>query len=352
MKILIIDDEQDILKALKREISQFFKYLEVYVCLNPCDAKKILIENQIDLLLSDHRMPIQNGLDFLIEIRSHYPHIPFILMSAYQDIQVIISAINEGKIVGFLTKPWTQKELYQIIEFGLNERKERMLLDYLSSQGLSSSSEWADALDFIGKYESSQVKQTLKGLLTLIRARDYKLYSHSVRVACYAYFIADAIGLSINEKKSIVYGAHVHDLGKVAIKDSIQYKPSKLSHDELDEMKNHVNVALDILSDLNIPKPIIDIVAQHHERVDGKGYPKGLKSPEILLEAKILTLADTFDALTVDRVYRNKLPLEEALAIISENKGAIYDTYVVEVFSDLLSQHAFAKKLNTTKRFS
>jgi putative nucleotidyltransferase with HDIG domain len=190
-----------------------------------------------------------------------------------------------------------------------------------------------------------QQQQILEGLiLTLsstVEARDPYTSGHQKRVAELACTIAKYMDLSEVSINAIRMAGVIHDLGKIAIPSEILSKPGRLSEIEFSLLKTHPQVGFDILKDINFPLPIAQIIYQHHERMDGSGYPQGLKGPKILLEARIMAIADVVEAMASHRPYRPALGIDTALEEISKNKGTIYDADAVNACLKVFMEKGF-----------
>lgn len=175
---------------------------------------------------------------------------------------------------------------------------------------------------------------TIETLAMAVDAKDQVTHGHIRRVQRYALGLADALGLSDEKQtKAIEAAALLHDMGKLAIPEYILNKPGRLTTLEFEQMKLHAGIGADILSAIEFPYPVIPIVRHHHESWDGTGYPDGLRGTSIPLGARILSVVDCFDALTSDRPYRPKLSSEEALQVVIERRGSMYDPVVVDTFA-------------------
>jgi HD-GYP domain-containing protein (c-di-GMP phosphodiesterase class II) len=180
-----------------------------------------------------------------------------------------------------------------------------------------------------------------------IAARDPYTVSHQQRVTKIACAIAQEMSVPDDRIQQLRIAATLHDLGKVAIPTELLARPGKLSSIEFDLIKTHPQVAYNILQPLNLPGDTAEIILQHHERLDGSGYPQGLKEPDILLEARILGVADVMEAMCSHRPYRPALDSSVALAELSMNKGILYDVAVVEACLKLYGDTLPASQTST-----
>jgi putative nucleotidyltransferase with HDIG domain len=179
---------------------------------------------------------------------------------------------------------------------------------------------------------------TIKALAVTLDQKDHYTHSHSQKVTCYAMAIAREMNLEEEIIRKIELASQVHDLGKIGIRDYILSKPGKLTAEEWEEIKTHTVKGAEILKSLEFLDGVIGLVRQHHERSDGKGYPDGLQEKDILLGARIMAVADSFDAMTSDRPYRPAMTRQEAVAEIRRGSGTIYDPAVVAAFLKALDK--------------
>jgi diguanylate cyclase (GGDEF)-like protein/putative nucleotidyltransferase with HDIG domain len=181
-------------------------------------------------------------------------------------------------------------------------------------------------------------ERVISTLAMTIEAKDRYTHKHIERVREYALAIARELNVSGPELEAVRIGSMVHDIGKIAVPEFILQKPGKLTNEEFDRMKAHVNVGVKILAAVNFPFPVVDAVAAHHEHWNGNGYPKKLKGESIPLVGRIVCLADGFDALTSDRPYRKRMSYDDALALIRNQSGQVYDPSAVEALMRALPQ--------------
>jgi putative nucleotidyltransferase with HDIG domain len=182
---------------------------------------------------------------------------------------------------------------------------------------------------------------TIETLAMAIDAKDQITHGHIRRVQWYAVGLARLLGVTDQKLiKAIEAAGLLHDLGKLAVPEYILNKPGRLTSAEFEKMKVHASVGADILCEVDFPHPVVPIVRHHHENWDGTGYPSGLKGPDIPIGARILSVVDCFDALTSDRPYRPRLAHEDALRILFERRGSMYDPLIVDTFAGVHAEIA------------
>lgn len=336
-RLLIVDDDPQILNALVRLIAELSLPLEVETAAHISEATEALANKTFDLLLTDQRMPELNGLELIGVARKLQTNIHCLLMSGYSDFDMIVTAINNGHIAGFIMKPWKITEVESVLLKALTAKREWDELLSYKNVHLADEQNWTTALEHFRIEELGHLKKQIKALSTLIHAKDSTLYDHSQRVSALAMRIGKNLELPQETIIRLEMAAAVHDLGKIAIRDNIHYKSESLTEREYHEMKQHSEIGANILKELDIDPIIIQFVAQHHERVDGKGYPLGLQQSQISLGAKIISVADAYDALTSDRSYRKGMHSSEALQILKNNVGILYDADVVNALTELVA---------------
>ena len=272
-------------------------------------------------------MPNFTGLEVILNAKHKSHTVSGILMSGYTDFDVVVAAVNDGEIINYLTKPFDTDRLKHLINQGIQIKNDKDELDKIKHYGdLDQNSEHLEV------DQQKNMEVIIGALSKLIEAKDPELYEHSKRVSDIATFISKQLGLSKVDCIFIKLASQIHDLGKISLRDQIVYKDSSLNENEYLEMKRHPVVGAEILRQFQINENVVKIVEQHHERVDGTGYPKALPAQDIVIGAKILAVADAYDAITSDRVYRKGLSKEEALEIITKASGSVYDEKIVKAF--------------------
>ncbi|HYF84365.1 MAG TPA: HD-GYP domain-containing protein [Clostridia bacterium] len=186
---------------------------------------------------------------------------------------------------------------------------------------------------------------TVKSLSQAVEAKDPYTNGHSIRVGEYACGLAERLGLSPKRMENLKIAAILHDIGKIGVEESILNKPGRLTEDEFDKIKQHPEIGVKIIKDIDFLKDVSRIILSHHERYDGTGYPEGRKIENIVLESQILSLADVFDALTSERPYRNAMTVEEAIEVIENGKGSQFDYKLADTFIKMIKENRELKRI-------
>lgn len=349
--ILIVDDEESILNAFKRILAD--EDYEVHVAQNGSEGLEKLrtAKKPYSLIISDQRMPEMSGVQFFTQAKDIFPDAVRILLTGYADSDAIIEAINKGGVHLYFTKPWHEEEILlhikqslskvevladnkRLLDMVKDKNKELMVLNKsLEKKALEKAN---DLLIQTEKLKESYKKSQLildgivKTLSKIIETRDPYTAGHEDQVAKIACKIAREMKLPEDQISFIHIAATLHDIGKMSVPSEILTKPSVLSNLEREIIKTHCKVANDVLKNIDFPYPVAEIIYQHHERMDGSGYPRGLKGNEIAMEARIIGVADVIDAMASYRPYRPALGVQAAIDEIVKNKGITYDSVVVD----------------------
>ncbi len=337
--VLVVDDEENIVKAIVRLLS--IEGYRVIGTVEPDEAIAILREDTPAILISDQRMPQMSGLELLVKAKTISPSTVRLLISAYSDIDVVIAAINEGHIYQYISKPWQEEEFLAKTKAAFQYWQETLDKEQIVKQSLSEKENWKALLE----QSHAKIKETVASSVTMLRkiiqAKDEELLQHSLRVSRYALQLANQLGLDQQRNQNLEYAGVFHDIGKIAIRDQILYKTGRLDENEFLRMKAHPVIGAEILRELLFLDEVAEIVLQHHEKYDGSGYPSNLKGESILLEARIIAVADAYDALVSKRIYREGLPQNQALMVLAQDSGNHFDPVLVELFSEF--QQALGK---------
>lgn len=338
--IMIVDDEKMVTSTLSALIKMVLKQ-SVLAYNNPVEALEQIHPNQqVDLIISDFMMPHMNGLEFLKEVKKKSPETVAILLTGYADKENAIRSINEVGLYYYLEKPWDNTSLIKIVQNGLEKKKLTDSLKEKYTELENSNREILRLYDMLKKdytREIDSVKNLVMSLANVIEAKDQYTDGHTRRVGAISRILGEKLGLDHDTLEYLEIAGIIHDIGKISIPESILNKPGKLTEDEFACITGHPAVGERICMPLNCLKPCLDGIRHHHEKLDGSGYPDGLKGSEISLEARILCVADIFDALYSDRPYRSRLPLDKVKEIIrSDAQSGKLDIQVVELLFKLM----------------
>ncbi len=307
----------------------------------------ILETEKLDMVISDFMMPKKDGLDVLKAIKVIQPNIIPILLTGYSDKNNAIKSINEVGLYHYLEKPWDNDQLISIVKNGIEKKhlEEQVEEDNIIIR--KSNDEITRLYDLMQKdfkYEQGNIINVVTSLANLVEAKDSYTEGHTRRVSSLSKLIATKVGLSEEECRVLELAGIMHDIGKISIPDKILNKPDKLSDKEFDKIKKHPEIGERILKPLTSMKTILHPIRHHHEKLDGTGYPDGLSGDEIIIETRILAIADIFDALHTDRSYKAKFSIEESLSILREEANANkLDIKIVEILSDLIDSDEISK---------
>ena len=349
--ILIVDDEDSILNAFKRILAD--EDYDVHVANNGAEGLNKLrtARKPYSLIISDQRMPEMNGVQFFAQAKDIFPDAVRILLTGYADSDSIIEAINKGGVHLYFTKPWHEEEILLHIKQSLskveilaeNKRlielikdKNKELTELNKTLEKKAEEKTNDLLIQTEKLKESYKKSQMildgivRTLSKIIETRDPYTSGHEDQVAKIACKIAREMKLTEEQVSFIHIAATLHDIGKISVPSEILTKPSVLNNLEREIIKTHCKVANDVLVNIDFPYPVAEIIYQHHERMDGSGYPRGLKGEQIAMEARIIGVADVIDAMASYRPYRAALGVEAAIEEIIKFKGITYDPVVVD----------------------
>lgn len=326
-RILVVDDEVNICRLLQRFLSKLG--YEVETAGTVPDAVQVLDNDRFDLVITDLRLPGgPSGLDLLGEIESRSIGTRMILMSAHADITTAAAAIERG-IDQLIVKPFELQELGAKVAESLRRRHSQREAE-----------ETRAALeDRLRQRETESRNLILNGTLSLaaaVEAKDEYTAGHARRVTEYALSIAEVIG-GIDLDRFELAGK-LHDVGKIGVPDQVLNKPGRLTAEEFELVKKHPETGERILQPLIDDRLVLGVTRYHHERWDGKGYPDRLAGEDIPLPARILAVADTIDAMTSSRAYRQGLPWPDVVTEIRRCSAGQFDPRMVEAFDSCVER--------------
>jgi cyclic di-GMP phosphodiesterase len=328
-RVLIIDDEKTICLLLnQRLLSGGF---ECRICTRSEEALQILSQEPFDAVISDLDMPGVSGFDLLKTSLRLIPHAPFLIMTGDGDIETSVAAMKLGAS-DYLLKPLNLDLVLASLERALGLKKLEVELEDYRKNLEQKVVRRTEQLQAATRLIETTYDETLDTLAAALDLRDNDTAGHSRRVTLYSLEIANAMGCAAELSKPLLRGALLHDIGKIGIPDSILLKSGKLTQQETEIMQAHFQVSVDLLNGIGFLAPAAEIVQTHHERFDGTGYPRGLVGENIPLGARIFSVADTFDAITSDRPYRQAKPFAAACQVISAESGKQFDPKVVDTF--------------------
>jgi putative nucleotidyltransferase with HDIG domain len=314
-----VDDEPLVLAGLRRSVHTEFS---ADVAGGGEEAlAKVRADGPYPVVVSDMRMPGMDGAEFLATVRTIAPDSIRVMLTGYGDMAAAVRAVNEGEIFRFLTKPVSA----EILLVTLRACVAQYHAARLENEQLKITVEALEQLDL----------GTLTALARAIDAKSAWTAGHSERVTNLALKIGHALGLPAKSLEILHRGGLLHDIGKIGTPLTILDKPGKLEPEEMQIMRDHVKTGVHILEPIPCFREALPIVAQHHEWFDGSGYPAGLAGEHISLHARILTVADCYDAIVSDRPYRNGLSRQQALEILRRKAGTQFDPMVIDVFGRL-----------------
>jgi len=337
LNILVVDDEQEITRALQSFFSQ--KGYDVCTCNNGKEAIEHVKTHRPHLVFLDIRMPLMDGLTVLRNIREYDKTIKVIMVTAFGTKEIVSEAVRLGA-VDFIRKPFTKTYL----EHDVIAKVSVQLFEDLRSE-VDEKNGLIDKLEHLNERMARNFYQTVMSLATALESRDRYTHGHSERVEMYSKLIAKQLQEEKLEKinKEFLANLHIearlHDIGKIAIPDIVLNKKGKLTNEEYNEIQRHPAESARILAPLENVRENIDVIYSHHERMDGNGYPNKTPGKKIPLRARIIAVADAFDAMTSDRPYRKAMPHEKAFKELEKYKDQQFDEMIVNAFYGAYEKH-------------
>ena len=303
-------------------------------------AREVLGADSFDLVLCDIEMPGPSGMELLEQIAAELPDTAIVMVTGKDDTEIARRALEQGAY-GYVVKPFRPNELLINVMNALKhldlEKQHRLHNQEIESKLLERNSSLMQAIKQLEIYESAGElpwHETVDRLSRALALRDEETGRHIERVGLYCQLLAEKRGVSTWASEVIRQASMLHDTGKIGISDSVLLKPDTLTKEEMNIVKRHAELGYQLLS--GSQSELLDLAASialtHHEQWDGKGYPRGLQGEEIPIEGRIASIADVFDALTSDRVYRPAIPIDKALTMMRDERGAKFDPVLIDLF--------------------
>src|SRR5882762_6652540 len=327
-RLLIVDDEIEVRGVLHDLLG------DTYECAEAASAEEALAqlrETNYELVISDITMSGMTGLEMIPHVKVASPDTVIVMISGMQTIESAINALRLGAF-DYLMKPFDLRQAEAAVARALEHHElvaaKRRYENHLEELVEQRTAELDQALDSL----ENAYRTTLQALTAALETRDAETHGHSERVVTFSLRLGREYGLSGPEMKALEFGSLLHDIGKIGVPDAILRKPAKLTDEEWVRMREHPLHGQQILRGIDFLKHSARVVAQHHEKWDGSGYPLGLRGEEIDICARIFAVADAYDAITSDRVYRRGKPYEAAAEELDLWAGRQFDADVVAAF--------------------
>jgi len=328
-RVLLVDDERAVWQVLGEKLGRSgFRWRG---CSSGKEALSWLERERFDAIISDLKMPGMSGLQLLDETRKRHPHVAFLMATGENDISVAVGAMKQGAD-DYLLKPFQLDAAVAALQRALGKKALEKELKSYREQLEDMVDQRTHQLQIAMRRIERTYDDTLEALGAALDLRDTETAGHSRRVSLYSLQMAQAMECTSEQLKTIARGAYLHDVGKIGIPDSILLKQGKLTPEELTVMRTHVRIGYELIQRIPFLSAASEIVLTHQERYDGEGYPQGLVGDEIPLGARIFAIADTLDAMTSDRPYRQALPFGVAREEVIRESGKQFDPSIVRVF--------------------
>ena len=320
-RCLVVDDEPRLRRVLVRLLEG-----EGFTCREAgsgTEALELLSQEPSPLVISDLRMPQMDGVTLLREIIARWPDTAVIMVTAVAEVESAVACLQLGAL-DYVAKPFHLDEVRARVTQALDKRRLKLELEGYRQHLEERVKEQAHRIEELSL-------ERLQALVHFLEEKDTYLRGHSVRVTKYAVAVGRRLGLAQGVLDVIALGAELHDIGKIGVSEAVLHKPGKLTEAEYRHIMEHPVIGARILEPLMRETPIaLAIVRHHHERLDGKGFPDGLKADAIPPEVRVVTVSDSFDAMTSLRPYRPAMSIEAAIEELQVWKGRQFDPDVVD----------------------
>ncbi len=335
--LLIVDDEPNVISSLKRQLRK--EDFTIFTAESGSEGIALVSDQDIGVVIADMMMPEMDGVTFLNIVKERKPDTVRLLLTGYASMENAVDAINQSRIFEYLTKPWKANRLITSLHRAFEHYN--LTVENHRLQRLTCTQN--DELKIINENLNHLVRErtinledaTKEGIFMLAlaaEAKDNDTGDHVNRIKDMTLAICMELGISDDESEKISYSSIMHDVGKIHIPDQILKKPGKLTMDEWSIMKLHTIAGETILGNKPFYKIARKIARSHHERWDGTGYPDGLKKEDIPLSARIVAVADVYDALTHARIYKPAWTKKKAIKNMMHMSDKIFDSNILNVF--------------------
>ncbi len=352
-RVLIVDDDRTIIKVVGISLEK--AGFEVQSAESGPKALELVKDKKStpDCVLLDYRMPEMSGIEVLEILKKEYPLIPVIMLTALTDIEIAVETMKIGAF-DYVVKPVRKVHLTETVKKALRYRDVLIENEWLANENeeyqksleIKVTNRTHELIQAYKKLKQTNM-ETVKLLAETIEAKDPYTHGHCNRVRILSSKIARNLGISKDKIETLEYGALLHDIGKIGVSELLLNKHKKLTEAEKRSFQMHTVIGEHILSTVAFFKPCLKIIRNHHEWHDGTGYPDEIKGKQIDLSAKIVTIADAFDAMTSTRPYREAMPVETALLEIIKGKGRQFDPSIVNIFINNELYKTLPPALNT-----
>ena len=351
--LLLVDDEPNILTSLRRLLRA--EGFAIRTAESGGQALELLAQEPADVIISDMRMPMMNGAEFLKQAREHWPDSYRIILTGFADMEAMVSAVNEGGVNAYLNKPWDDLQLLQTVRGALERKRlvdERNALLALTARQNEELTFLNEGLEDAVRARTAELKQsstflelsnkklkesflaTLNVFSNLVELRQGNTEGHGKRVADLARRMATRLNLRQQVINDITVAGLLHDIGKIGWTDDMIEKPfnEEFTIEERQLAMKHPALAEKVLMELENMRGAARLIRHHHERFSGQGYPDGLSGLDIPIGSRILAIADDFDELQLGSITQRRRSREDAAKLIRDGSGKRYDPSVVNVF--------------------
>jgi len=327
-RILIVDDEPEIRDVLCELLGTEYDCSSVR-CAE--EAVTLVSAKRFNLVISDITMGEMSGLEMIPFVLQSSPETVVVMISGMQTVESAIEALRVGAF-DYIMKPFDLRQVEAVVRRAIEHHDLRCAKQRYENHLEELVEERTAQLDKALDSLEDAYRSTLKALTSALETRDLETHGHSRRVVTFSLRLGRELDLTPSQMRALEFGSMLHDIGKIGVPDAILRKPAKLSDEEWISMRQHPTHGQMILGGIEFLEGAAKVVAQHHEKWDGSGYPLGLKAEEIDLNARIFMVADAFDAMISDRVYRAGRPYEAAAEELVRCAGQHFDPQIVEAF--------------------